>query len=90
MDARSEIAFILKNARIKSGYSQNDVSEELGYGSAQFVSNWERAISKPPIETFKKLIAIYDIDIKLMENLYVAEETSALEEEIRAKFKKIR
>lgn len=46
---------LVKTARIKKGISQGDLAMRLGYSSAQFVSNWERELSNPPVEKLKKL-----------------------------------
>src|SRR5262245_30798703 len=39
----------LKNARKKRKLSQWAVAQQLGYSSAQFISNLERGISPPPV-----------------------------------------
>lgn len=49
----------LKKLRIKSGLKQKEVAEQLGYTSPQFISNWERGISSPPVKTLKQLASIY-------------------------------
>lgn len=54
-----ELADLLKNARVKAGLSQKEVSAVLGYKSSQFVSNWERGLSSPPIGTLRRLCRLY-------------------------------
>lgn len=49
----------LKKLRINAGLSQVMVADELGYGSAQFVSNWERGLSIPPKDAIKTLAKVY-------------------------------
>ncbi len=51
----------LKEKREECGMSQLDVAKQLGYSSPQFVSNWERGIVAPPIETIAVLIDLYKI-----------------------------
>ena len=51
----------LKQKRIDSGMSQLDVARVLGYSSPQFVSNWERGLVSPPLETIAVLIDLYKI-----------------------------
>ena len=51
----------LKKARQKAGLSQGDVAKELGYSSPQFISNWERGLSSPPLDTLSDLVRIYAI-----------------------------
>jgi transcriptional regulator with XRE-family HTH domain len=45
----------LKNLRQKSGLTQQQLASKLSYSTAQFVSNWERGISLPPLEAVPKL-----------------------------------
>lgn len=51
----------LREKRIQANLSQMDVAKKLGYTSAQFVSNWERGLSNPPIATLRRLSEIYRI-----------------------------
>jgi transcriptional regulator with XRE-family HTH domain len=51
----------LKKLRLKAGLKQIEVATALGYGSSQFVSNWERSVSWPPIKQVKTLARLYNI-----------------------------
>lgn len=51
----------LRQKRVDSGLSQLDVAKVLGYSSPQFVSNWERGLVSPPLETIAVLIELYKI-----------------------------
>jgi len=51
----------LREKRIASGLSQLDVAKRLGYSSPQFVSNWERGVVSPPLETIAVLLDLYKI-----------------------------
>ncbi len=51
----------LRQKRLDSGMSQLDVARVLGYSSPQFVSNWERGLVSPPLETIAVLIDLYKI-----------------------------
>lgn len=51
----------LRQKRLDSGLSQLDVAKVLGYSSPQFVSNWERGLVSPPLETIAVLIELYKI-----------------------------
>lgn len=57
----NENAQFFKNARERVGLTQVQVARELGYGSAQFVSNWERGLSYPPIKAIKTLSKLYKV-----------------------------
>jgi transcriptional regulator with XRE-family HTH domain len=54
-----ELADFLKSARTQAGLSQKEVAAVLGYKSSQFVSNWERGLSSPPIGTLRRLCGLY-------------------------------
>lgn len=55
------IADLIKEKRHVAKIKQQDLSRELGYKSAQFVSNWERGISQPPLKDAKKVCKILGI-----------------------------
>ena len=57
---------MLKQRRIELGIQQMDIAKKLGYGSAQFVSNWERGISNPPPKSIKRLAKILEIDPEII------------------------
>lgn len=56
-----DLAKFLKDKRLEAGLSQGAVAKKLGYTSPQFISNWERGLSRPPIKTLRKLALIYNI-----------------------------
>ena len=57
----NSLSKFLKEKREECGLSQLEVAEQLGYSSAQFVSNWERGIVAPPIDTIAVLIDLYKL-----------------------------
>lgn len=56
-----KLAKFLKTSRTNAGVSQMDVATRLGYSTAQFISNWERGVSTPPIETLGILANMYKV-----------------------------
>lgn len=56
------LASFLRTHREQSGISQAEVAKKLGYSTPQFISNWERGLSAPPFNAFKKLATIYKVD----------------------------
>lgn len=56
-----KLGTMLKDRRIKRGLSQKEVSDELGYSSSQFISNWERGLCSPPLEALGALTKLYNI-----------------------------
>ncbi len=59
--ALTSLSQFLKKKREECGLSQLEVARCLGYSSPQFVSNWERGIVAPPIDTIAVLIDLYKI-----------------------------
>ena len=55
---------MLKKSRDKKGLSQKAVADRLGYGSSQFISNFERGISSPPLNRMKVLVNLYQMSIE--------------------------
>lgn len=52
----------LKENRIRAEMTQADVAKKIGYTTPQFISNWERGISMPPLSVYARLVRIYKAD----------------------------
>ncbi len=52
----------LQNKRKQAELTQKQVSLHMGYTTAQFVSNWERGLIQPPMETLAELCDLYNIN----------------------------
>ena len=65
----------LKKRREDVGLSQGQVAKFLGYTSPQFVSNWERGISKPPLHSLKELCGLYKTPRGEMAEQFIKEST---------------
>lgn len=52
---------LVKTARTKRGLTQAQVAKSLGFGSPQFVSNWERNAATPGRTHFRKLARILEV-----------------------------
>jgi len=63
----------IKAARQKKGLSQQRLAKTLGYSSGQFVSNWERGLSYPPVDRLAKMILIFDLNEEEILNQYIKE-----------------
>src|SRR5438132_1707241 len=55
------VSKFLKEKRVMAGLTQWDVASALKYTTAQFVSNWERGVSLPPLETLPKLAELFGV-----------------------------
>jgi len=51
----------LRNLREKKNLSQGEVAASMGYKSPQFISNWERGLSSPPLKALVKLADIFGV-----------------------------
>ncbi len=78
----------LRQKRVDSGLSQLDVARELGYSSPQFVSNWERGLVSPPLETIAVLIDLYKITSSEVISKILDETRDYLESNLGRKSKK--
>jgi transcriptional regulator with XRE-family HTH domain len=78
----------LKFKRKQAKLTQLQVSKELNYDSAQFVSNWERGISLPPAKELKILAKMYHIDFTELKRIYymakVSDYKQSLMKELRS------
>ena len=73
----------LKKLREKSGLTQRDVGNLLKYSSAQFISNFERGLSLPPLQKLKILQKKYRADTDLLIDLIIDAERAILFEGLR-------
>ncbi|MEK2645275.1 helix-turn-helix domain-containing protein [Bdellovibrio sp. BCCA] len=80
----------LKEKRMKAGLSQGDVADKLGYSTPQFISNWERGVSMPPINTLKKLGQLYKISADDLFEVTLAARVDEVKAELRRKFDEAR
>jgi transcriptional regulator with XRE-family HTH domain len=80
------LATYLKEAREKSGRTQKQVSDLLGYSSAQFVSAWERAEREPPMNVIWTLAGLYELTPESLFDTMLAYRTSTLQSQLRADF----
>ena len=57
-----EMGKAIKLKRMEKGISQAQIAEALGYSSPQFVSNWERGVSSPPMNALLVIIEMLGMD----------------------------
>ena len=76
----------LKKCRETQGLSQKDVSAQLGYNTSQFISNWERGLSQPPIPSLRKLAKLYKIDAEVLFNVILEAQVELVRHTLREKF----
>lgn len=76
----------LKEKRTQASLSQKDVADKLGYSSAQFISNWERGLSSPPMHTLKKLAEMYNVNIDEMFDVILESTLEQVRVDLQKKF----
>ena len=55
------VGSFLRARRDKAGLTQSQVATALGYETPQFVSNWERGVSLPPLGTLPQLARLLKV-----------------------------
>lgn len=87
MATGSQLGDFLKEKRQNAGLSQGDVSKKLGYGTPQFISNWERGISSPPINALKKIASLYNISADELFEVLLEETILQITKDLKRRFK---
>ncbi len=84
-----DLSKFLREAREKAGLTQMDVAERLGYSSAQFISNWERGLSSPPMKTLTVLAQMYKVGTEEIFQAILAITLSTAEDSLRREYKSV-
>lgn len=77
----------LQEMRIRADLTQREVSSTLGYSSAQFISNFERGISTPPLKKLKVLIQMYRMPVERVMSLILEGERDILASALQSRGK---
>lgn len=77
-----EIGKFLRAKRIKAGMTQLEVSRLLGYDSMQFVSLFERGLSKVPMKALGQLSVIFGFSPFPILNQIIDAQKQEMKEEI--------
>lgn len=81
-----KLSTYLGDKRTQAGLTQSEVSNSLGYSTPQFISNWERGISTPPLETIKKLAKMYSVSSDELFELLLRESLDQVEKTLVKQF----
>lgn len=68
-----KIGLIFKEARLKAGLAQKEVSSAMGWDTPQYVSNWERGIANPPLTRIRELCDLLGISKSKIKSAYKQE-----------------
>ena len=72
----------LKEARNNAGLSQKKVSDITGFSNTS-ISNWEKGVSRPDVDSFGTLCALYDVN----PNDFFVEEKSEAKKKLESDIK---
>lgn len=87
MDQESQsLGLFLRDKRMAAGFSQGDVAKKLGYSTAQFISNWERGLSAPPMDTLRVLSNLYNVPPEEMFEFMLDEAIQKMTSNMKSKF----
>ncbi|WP_415062655.1 helix-turn-helix domain-containing protein [Bdellovibrio sp.] len=86
----SSLAELLKEKRIAANLSQREVATRLGYTTAQFVSNWERGVSSPPVQMLKKIADLYRTSAEELFEAMLFTTLQKVQKDLRRKFNMVR
>ncbi|MBY0413061.1 MAG: helix-turn-helix transcriptional regulator [Bdellovibrionales bacterium] len=84
---RESLGVFIKKMRLQRGYSQAELATNLGYMSPQFISDWERGISSPPVKKLTELADLLDVKVDIIFELLVTLATEQLVENLSNEFK---
>jgi transcriptional regulator with XRE-family HTH domain len=80
----------IRKMRLEKEFSQADLAANLGYTSPQFISDWERGISSPPIKKLHEISVLLEVKVDVLFDLLVTLATQQLVENLSKEFKQIK
>lgn len=84
------LGLFIKKMRLERGYSQADLAYSLGYTSPQFVSDWERGISSPPVKKLQELSQLLKVKPDVLFDLLVTLATEQLVTNLSNEYKRVK
>ncbi len=68
----------IRYLRIKRGFSQDYIAEQLGYKSYTTIQKWESGVSEPPVKKLKELSLLLNVDMDDMTNKDLQAESNSI------------
>jgi len=87
---RETLGSFIRKMRLEKEFSQADLAANLGYTSPQFISDWERGISTPPVKKLHELAILLEVKVDVLFDLLVTLATEQLVENLSKEFKLIK
>lgn len=83
----TNIGHFLKEKREAKGLSQTEVAETLGV-KPQFISNWERGMSAPPLRLLRVVVKLYGIPDQALIDFLLKQQEDFLRQQLGLKKKR--
>lgn len=87
---KTSLGAFIKLNRVARGFSQTELASALGYTSPQFISDWEREVSSPPMKKVFELAEHLGVRSETVFELLVELSTRQLVEGLKEEFVKIK
>ncbi|MGE0632592.1 MAG: helix-turn-helix domain-containing protein [Pseudobdellovibrionaceae bacterium] len=82
----TQLAEYLTEKRLNAGLTQTEIARVLGYTTSQFISNWERGLSAPPLEVIKKLAKLYHVSSDELFKVFLEDSVAQFEANLVRQF----
>lgn len=83
-----KIGQYFKNKRLELGFTQSELASSLGFKSAQIVSNWERGLCAPPLQSIGMIVEKFGLDVEEVLDIITQENREYLLQQMTAKTSK--
>lgn len=77
----TNIGKVIRSNRKARGISQVELGKHLGY-SSQFIANWERGVSNPPLEQIRPICLYINLPITEAKEALAADYSEKLKREV--------
>lgn len=88
--ATRKLCALLRESRLKKGFSQAELADIFGYESAQYISDWERGVSSPPMKKLAKIVEALDIDMDRLFDLLLEVAKERVTGDLKREFSRIK
>ncbi len=82
--SKKNLGDYLKKRRLTLGITQKHIAQIMGYSTPQFISNWERGISSPPVDKLESVSNVYGIPNKKFKAFLRKEVNNTLDRAFRS------
>ncbi len=86
MAEKYTLGSFLQSKRLAANLSQAAVARHFGYSTPQFISNWERDLSTPPVEILKKIAVLYGISGEEILEMVIEQKITEITQGMRRRF----